>query len=450
MKEQDGKIVLVRAAALRDAAGVDVRGPIGLDDGCVVAVRGGKVAYAGLWEDLPGDLQKGKAREIDARGKLITPAHVNGHVHLDLTSVGPQPFSGRFGEWLMGIRDIRIEQAVPIAVSVEQGVRLSREAGVGYAADIAGSIEALDARRKLGDKQPLPGVSYVEWYGAGEDDEVAARMKSQESWTRELEYETPVSGAGRGILVGVQPHAPYSARREVFDRAVHYSQEYAYRLCTHLAESLQELELLREGTGEFAELLKGLSQYDATFTNQGAHPVDYFAEQLENGRWLLAHCNYLNDRHIDLLAKTGSSVAYCPVASEYFEHGVDTNEEDEYRGGRHRYREMIDAGVNVCLGVDSMICQPVDEKQPMGILPQMRKLWQRDGLSGSTAAEMLLKMATVNGMLGMELPEGEVTLGEGGNGLFCAVEIDVNDDRDALVQVLEHEQVAELIEALPD
>ncbi len=91
------------------------------------------------------------------------------------------------------------------------------------------------------------------------------------------------------------------------------------------------------------------------------------------------------------------SIAYCPIASEYFGH----------RG--HRYRELLARGVNVCLGTDSMLCQPPDEPQPHGILAQMRRLLERDDV----APGLLLAMATVNGAKALGLPAGTATLRPG-------------------------------------
>ena len=45
-----------------------------------------------------------------------------------------------------------------------------------------------------------------------------------------------------------------------------------------------------------------------------------------------------------MLAASNITVAYCPRASHYFGH---TN---------HRWKEMLDAGINVALGTDSLLC----------------------------------------------------------------------------------------------
>src|SRR5690606_17270088 len=126
------------------------------------------------------------------------------------------------------------------------------------------------------------------------------------------------------------------------------------------------------------------------------HPIDRLAPRLREQPWLLAHCNEVQDTHITLLAECGASVAYCPIASEYFGHP---------HRGVHRYRDMLDADVNVCLGTDSIVCQPAGEPQPLGIFAQMRRLHRRDGTDPAT----LLAMATINGIKALDLLEKNAT-----------------------------------------
>src|SRR5690606_31948643 len=123
----------------------------------------------------------------------------------------------------------------------------------------------------------------------------------------------------RGIVLGLQPHAPYSAGPRLYREAVHQSQTHAYRLATHLAETREEIEFVRDLAGPIIELLQFVGRWDGSIVrSDAAHPVDLLEPQLREGRWLLAHCNYVTDDHIDLLAKCGAAVAYCPVASTYF------------------------------------------------------------------------------------------------------------------------------------
>jgi cytosine/adenosine deaminase-related metal-dependent hydrolase len=100
---------------------------------------------------------------------------------------------------------------------------------------------------------------------------------------------------------------------------------------------------------------------------------------------------------------------------------------------------MLAAGVNVCLGTDSILCQPPNEPQPLGILPQMRFLYRRD----KTDPDVLLRMATVNGLRAMGLDENLATLQAGAPARLIAVKIDPHEATDPLVQVLLNDSIVE-------
>ena len=397
------------------------------------------------------------------------------------------------------------------STSVRKGVRLSIEQGVGWVGDICRSVASLRARLiapeftnevstdlpgKVSGLLPeefpgvlpgaLPGVGYLECFGMGRGQEAGIhRLESQLNQLNTLEGRQTLLGSTQrsGVVVGIQPHAPYSASRAVYEAAVRLSQTYGYRLATHLAESQQELELIRDATGPFVDLLSGLDKWDNSIRATGLHPVEWLAEmlgdmqvsnlnsaqpgsvthdeshqsrQLDDGHrdhmvpmagygytrttWLLAHCNLLENGHIDRLASLDASVAYCPVATDYFGHtndgqearGLETGSFIGGRSNRHRYRELIAAGVNVCLGTDSILCQPADEPQPLSILGQMRYLYRRD----ATDPDLLLRMATVNGLRGMGFDPLDATLQAGSVSRLVAVPIDPGKRVDPLVQAL--------------
>ncbi len=218
---------------------------------------------------------------------------------------------------------------------------------------------------------------------------------------------------GNACRMGLQPHAPYSAGRRVFAAATHSGLP----LSTHLAESPAELEFVATGGGPFRALLQGIGKWDETFAadyNAGLTPVRWMKPHLEQAHWLCAHCNYVTDDDIDLLASTGASVAYCPRASEYFRHKP------------HRYLEMLDAGVNVCLGTDSIICHGT-----LSVLDEMRRLHRRD----KTDPRKLLGMATVNGWKALGVDAALPWIG---------VRYDPSEPGDALAQVLRSREPADI------
>ena len=179
----------------------------------------------------------------------------------------------------------------------------------------------------------------------------------------------------------------------------------------------------------FRALLQSLGKWSPEFAahyGRGLSPVQWMEPYLRRAPWLLAHCNYVSDDDITLLAETGASVAYCPIASEYFGHD------------NHRYRDMLDAGVNVCQGTDSIVCQPANKPQPLGILPQMRRLYQRD----QTDPALLLRMATAHGQRALAR--------QGGTDVLMAVPFDAAEPTDPLTQTLQRRDAVETISVSDD
>ncbi len=397
-------------AAIRDAARADAR------PGAVV-VQDGRVVAAGDADKLHRRYLR-HAEIVERPDLLLLPAFVNAHAHLDLTDLGPQACDVDFPAWLRRVTAARPTTADAIRAAVHRGVALSRAAGVEWIGDVAYHPDAILARIAAA----APGVSYLEAFGLG------ARQGGRVAQLRErlaaLPFESPVPGHGRGVVVGISPHAPYTAGLEVFEAATDLSENRAHRVCTHAAETPEELAFLRDGTGPYVDHARhyGCTDADIAASATGLHPLDHLEPHLTRARWLLAHCNYVDDAHLQLLKRTGTSVVYCPIASDYFGHSG------------HRYREMLTAGINVCLGTDSILCQPraEAEPQPMSILAQMRYLYRRDGADPQT----LLAMGTVNGMHALEFREHEATLAEGAPAVFAAVPIDPRDTTDPLVQAL--------------
>ncbi len=415
------RATIYRAAAIRDAQGTSARPG-------AVAVRHGRVVASGHPDSLPKRLLK-NALFIDRPDELILPALVNVHAHLDLSGLGPTPYGGDFTAWLGDVVSRRPTEPKQIIDAVRRGLVMSRAAGVGHLGDIAGSTAAVMGRRQAPREAEMPGVSYIECFGLGEKQ--ASSIAQMKRALNDLPFESRIDFHDRGAVLGLGPHAPYSTGMDVYKAANRLSHDRIYRLTTHLAETQEEVRFVRDADGPFAELLKALGKWGDGIEPTGQHPVGWLEPVLKHARWVLAHCNYVEDEHIDILQKTGTSVAYCPVASEYFGH-VD-----------HRYRDMLEAGVNVCLGTDSILCQPADEAQPMGILPQMRRLYRRDQTDPGT----LLKMATTHGMLALEFSETDATLQKRAPAVFASVKIDVDDPLDPLVQVLMNDHAVVPIDA---
>ena len=410
------------AGAVRDAAGVNAR------PGAVM-VYNGRVHYAGAVDGMNPELVE-LSEVIDKTDCLLLPAMVNAHTHLELTDIGDKPYHPREGfvGWIKQVRQEEPATKEELVASAKMGAKMCLEAGVQAVGDITRSGDVSRAVHGSG----LWGFSYRELFGLGPpfDEQALAVVDDFKEWALENDSgQIP-------FRLGLQPHAPYSAGDSIFKS----SSSRLNRCCTHLAETREEAEFVGKLSGPIREYLESLGRWKDSFAGRygrGLSPVQWLRPHLEAsngpnaayGNWLVAHCNYVDDADIRVLADTRTSVAYCPIASEYFGHT------------EHRYRDMLKAGVNVCLGTDSIVGTDPNDSQPLGLLGAMRRLYQRDGIDPET----LLAMATTHGALALLLEPNRVSLQPRAYARFACIPIDVSSEIDPLIQVLTGQDPVEAI-----
>lgn len=392
------------AAAVRDATGINA------SPGAVL-VQDGKVVAAGERDSLPRELVE-QADVITRPNDLLLPAMVNAHMHLELTEVGTQPYdsTGGFVGWVKMVRSKLPQELYLRKDAAAVGAVQSKHAGIQAVGDIAPEPFFQVTR----ENRLLEGRTFVELFGLG---------SPMDKWALETISNT---------YAGLQPHAPYSAGPAVYEAAAKSGKPVS----THLAETLDELTFVSRLEGPQLNYLKSIGKWNdrfAAFYGNGLSPVEWMKPHLEaaasDGGWLVAHCNYVSDDDIAILANTNTSVAYCPLASEYFGHKD------------HHYRDMLAAGINVCLGTDSIVGTDPCDPQPLGLLSAMRRLYQRD----QTDPETLLVMATIHGARALRLDSKIATLQPGAPARFACLPIDPESNIDPLVQVLTRQDRVEAI-----
>jgi aminodeoxyfutalosine deaminase len=375
------------------AAIVDAGGPVG--SALLVEVGGPgmpTILAVGSPAEVASHPAAANAETVDLPDSVIIPGLVNAHTHLDLTHIGPRPHDPASGflPWIDMIRAERRHDAAEIADSVRHGIEMSLSGGTVAVGDIAGGLPGeagLAAWKRLVDS-PLLGVCFLELFGIG---------NRRQAGSNRLETIAPIlADASRSpVRLGIQPHAPYSVDRRLYLEAVQLAQRTGAPIATHLAESPEEDLFVRCAQGPFRSLLERLGFWDDSVTEilgRGDHPVRHLEPALREAPFLVAHMNDATDGAIPLLARHGASVAYCPRASSYFGRSAVL--------GFHRYQEMINAGVNVALGTDSVVNLPSGTER-LSVLDEMRLLYQRDRTDPLT----LLAMGTINGARALGLPE---------------------------------------------
>lgn len=363
-----------------------------------------------------------EAETIDLGDAALLPGLVNAHCHLDLTHIGPRPWDpeGGFVGWINGIRRGRAASTRTIGDSVRVGIERSLRGGVVAVGDIAGagSDEPLEALRA----SPLIGVSFREFFGIG---------RAQAGAIEQVRL-TPESAAARagGVTLGLQPHAPYSAGLAFYDAAIEVALAHDLPLATHLAESPEERWFIAEGTGPLRDFLASLDLWTEdveAMVGRGLSPVRHLAEQLRARRFLVAHCNDVSTEDIQLLSETGAVALFCPRAHAYFGREFDL--------GPHRFADMINAGVTVALGTDSIVNLPSADgaaAERLSTFDEMQILRR----SCEASPESLLAMATIAGARALGLEESLFDFSPGPLAGVCVARGDWRGDSESPLEAV--------------
>jgi cytosine/adenosine deaminase-related metal-dependent hydrolase len=195
---------------------------------------------------------------------------------------------------------------------------------------------------------------------------------------------------------GLSPHAPYSTTPKLLRRSAAAARRRKLLVATHVAESATEVEMFQDRRGEMFEWLER-NERDMSDCG-GVSPVQHLDRQRLLGPRLLAvHLNYLSPGDARLLAKRNVSVVHCPRSHDYFKHQT------------FPYRTLANAGINICLGTDSLATVRITRRsQPELNLFREMQTFANEHLN--VPDHKIVRMATLNGAraLGMGGQIGEL------------------------------------------
>jgi cytosine/adenosine deaminase-related metal-dependent hydrolase len=183
---------------------------------------------------------------------------------------------------------------------------------------------------------------------------------------------TPVQWLRPSIV----PHAPYSVSPALMRAIARWNGERP--LSVHLGESAQEIEFLREGTGEWRVLLERLGVWNAEWTAPGCGPVGYLDQLgLVNERLLAVHGVHFTGEELSRLAAAGATLVTCPRSNRWTGAGVPPIE------------RFYASGVRVAIGTDSLAS--VEDLNLFAEMAEVRRL------APAVAASRILESATLLG-----------------------------------------------------
>jgi cytosine/adenosine deaminase-related metal-dependent hydrolase len=352
-----------------------------------VLVSGERIAAVGRWRDLSAHNRR---QTIDLGEAVLMPGLVNAHCHLDYTDMAGQfPPPKVFSDWLKLITETKAGWSYSdYAQSWLNGARMLVRTGTTSVADIEAVPELLP---EVWGGTPLRVFSFLEMIS------IRGHRQPQVIVQEAVERINALKGfRGRP---GLSPHAPYSTVPELLRLSAQTARGRQWRLTTHVAESAMEFEMFARGRGEMFDWLQR-SGREMSDCGRGS-PVKHLERcGALSERLLAAHANYLAKQDAALLAKRKVHVVHCPRCHSYFRH-------DPFP-----LRRLARAGVNVCLGTDSLASVYKSRRQSveLSLFEEMRALSRNEP---SLSARKIVGMATLNGAraLGMGGQIGELAEG---------------------------------------
>ncbi len=358
---------------LRGAFVLPMDRPRRLIEGGSVLLEGDTIVAVGPDEEVAADARSAGATVVDLAGHAVLPGLHNCHLHSGLLRGTAESLS--LWDWLETYVDPAHRALTPeiAAVASRQCYAESVLAGTTSVMDMwrhmagsAAEAEAIGLRATL-----VPYVADVEGYDYFET--LATNRALLES------HRTAAGGRVR-TWVGLE-HLMYCTPGCFADAAA-MAAEFDTGLHTHSSESLWEVQ----------ESLK----------RWGRRPIEVMYERgILGPSTVIAHCVWLDDREIRILAETGTSVAHCPCSNM------------KLSSGPARVGALRAAGVAVGLGSDGE-----KENNNLDLLEEMKvaSLLQKVSTLDPTTGDPwdVLTMATVEGarVLGLDAVTGSLEPGK--------------------------------------
>lgn len=303
-------------------------------------------------------LPRVSARRVHLGRVLVTPGLINAHAHSNLSCLAGQFSPMPLWDWLCELTNRRrtLRSREGGEANELTGVVPAVQAALSRGTTTLADMHFLPAVREAVMQLPIRQIACCEYLS------VAPHLDA-EAWIPDC-----VGPRWRGArsLPALAPHASYSVQRRWLEAAVQAANKYDVPLVTHWAESGEETAWLAGQANPIADLM-GQWGVDRLMPESPHLSAGEYAREvgLLHAGAMLVHGNALTEADIVLLASfcepgtvnpdsevtdAGTnrtvSVCYCPRAHRFFGHPP------------HPWLKLLEAGVNVCVGTDSLAGLP--------------------------------------------------------------------------------------------
>ena len=299
-----------------------------IENGALI-IEDGRISWIGRWRECPTEAG---AKVIDLGEVAVMPGLINAHCHLDYTDMaGKIPPPKVFPDWVKTILSFKSHWSFSeYAQSWLKGAAMLLNSGTTTVADIE-AVPELPA--ETWHSTPLRFVSFFEMTGVKSQRNPDELLIEASDWIANLPNLPGKEGA-------LSPHALYSTNPDLVRKSATLARDQNRLVTTHLAESESEFQMFTDASGPFYDWLKG--QRNMSDCGTGSPVKLAHAYGLLGSNFIAAHVNYLAPGDADFLGQAHASVVHCPRSHDYFGHAP------------FRYLDLTKAGVNICLGTDSL------------------------------------------------------------------------------------------------
>jgi 5-methylthioadenosine/S-adenosylhomocysteine deaminase len=325
-----------------------------------VGIEGRKISYVG--DKAPAE---SATRVISGSRRLLMPGIINSHSHLPMSLLRGYADDYRLQEWLFDHvfpAESKLDERC-VAAGIRLGLAECARFGIisctdmyyylpqiaeaviesGLKANITNALLCLD----------MDNFDFEKDRSTIENREVLARFKN--------------NGDGR-LIVDAGIHAEYTSGPAAWQKCAAFAAENNLRMQIHLSETQTE--------------------HEACIKKYGKTPTAILNENgVFSRKTTAAHCCWLSEEDMDILAAAGATAAHCPISNL------------KLSAGAAQVVKMQAHGMNVALGTDGVCSNNnLDMFEEIKTAALLQKYLTKDPTA--LPAYEAVKLATVNGAVG--------------------------------------------------
>ena len=318
-----------------------------------IAIAEGKIQAIG---DIPDAFTADET--IDASDHLVMPGFFNAHTHASMTFERGWADDLPFDRWLN--ERIWVAESALTPEDVRWGAYLAaaemiRSGTVGFADHYFHMDEVAEVVQEAG----LRGVLAWCVFGTGDEAEIGGGLEET------VDFVQRWQGAANGrIRTVLGPHSPYACPPRFLEKVAGRAAQLKVGIHIHLSEFRDQLE--------------------SSLAKHGVTPVKFLEQMgILDRPTIAAHCIWITAEDMDMLQAKGVNVVQCPNCHMKLGMGVTP------------VPELLERGVNVCLGTDGPASNnDLDMLEEARLATLMQKSHHLDPVA--LPAEVALRLGTQN------------------------------------------------------